>query len=64
MMMIGDGMLALVGPRRHSALWLRGSPRRERALTFFVERPQLTRVVAGVEIAAGVLLAARQWPAR
>lgn len=61
MTMIGDGVLALVGPCRHAALWRGRSRRWNRMLDTFIERPQLTRAVGALEAAAGVALASWQW---
>jgi hypothetical protein len=60
MMMIGDGVLALVEPRRHVSLWVAG-PRWWRAMMEpFLDRPGLSRCVGAGEVALGVWLAHRQ----
>jgi hypothetical protein len=63
MMMIGDGMLAAIGPRRHVLLWrgrTRGS-RWNRMLAYFVEHRRGTRAIGAIEIALGLALARWQW---
>jgi hypothetical protein len=61
MISIGDGMLALIAPRNHLALWLLG-PKRLRKLTlWFVENPTYTRLGGIAEIGLGVWLALRQY---
>jgi hypothetical protein len=62
MMMIGDGVLAAFGPRRHVTLW-RGRARGSgwnRMLTWFAEHRKGTRVIGAVEIVAGLALARGQ----
>ena len=66
MTMIGDGVLALIGPRRHVTLWTprdRAS-RWNRMMTWFVQHRRGTRAIGAVEIVAGVALARRQWRTR
>ncbi len=61
MFLIGDGFLHTLQPRREISLWKKG-PRPYRAvMQAFAERPNLTRVVSVLEVAAGLVLAARQW---
>ena len=58
---IGDGVLALIAPRNHVALWLLG-PKRLRKLTlWFVENPIYTRLGGIVETGLGIWLALRQY---
>jgi hypothetical protein len=60
MMMIGDGVLALVEPRRHLSLWQSG-PRWWRGMVEpFLGRPGLTRCLGAGEVVLGVWLASRQ----
>ncbi len=62
LLMIGDGVLALLYPRRHPALW-RGGPRTYReAIDFFTRNPELTRLLGGLEVALGLWLARKQFP--
>jgi hypothetical protein len=60
LMLIGDGVLALLEPERHVRLWAEG-PRLWRMLMKpFVSRPTITRVVGGLELAFGLWLSSRQ----
>jgi hypothetical protein len=59
MMMIGDGLLAMVEPRRHCLLWKAGPAWWERTLDPFVDHPNMTRVVGAAGLALGVWLARR-----
>lgn len=59
--LIGDGVVGAVAPRRHSLLW-RSGPAGYRALIgWFAQRPVLTRVLAVAEAAAGLWFALRQY---
>lgn len=58
--MIGDGLLGLVQPRRHVALWDRDAAGAEALVRPFVDRPGRRRLYAVIQIAAGLALAARQ----
>ncbi len=58
--MIGDGLLGLLQPERHVALWQQRAAGAERVVRPFVGRPGLRRAYAVVQIAAGLALAARQ----
>lgn len=60
--MIGDGLLGLLQPQRHVALWQEGAGGAEWLVRPFVGRPTLRRAYAVVQIAAGLTLAARQRP--
>lgn len=57
MVLVGDAVLGIVQPRRHVARWKVGpwAPVMARA----AERPALTRVVAGAELAVGLWYAGR-----
>jgi hypothetical protein len=60
MMMIGDGVLGLLEPRRHATLWEAGPPWWRGMIEPFARRPGLTRCVGAGEIVLGVWLASRQ----
>ena len=60
--MIGDGLLGLIQPHRHVALWQQDAAGAELAVRPFVGRPNRRRVYAVVQIAAGLALAAYQRP--
>ena len=62
-LMVGDGLLATVGPVRHCLLWQRGPVGWRRLVSFFAERPGLAPVVGVAETGAGLWLASRQWSA-
>ena len=59
MLMIGEGVLTLVAPRRHSLLWEFGPESYKRAVEAFAEHPTLTRLVAAAEAGLGLWLALR-----
>ena len=59
MLMIGEGVLTLVVPRRHSLLWEFGPEGYKRAIEAFAEYPTLTRLVAAAEARLGLWLALR-----
>jgi len=60
MMMIGDGVLALIEPRRHAALWRMGPAPMRRTVAWFERRPALTAGLGAAEIVIGIWLATRQ----
>lgn len=60
--MIGDGLLGLLQPRRHVALWQDDALGSETLVAPFVDRPGRRRAYAVLQIAAGIALAAAQRP--
>jgi uncharacterized protein YjeT (DUF2065 family) len=61
MILIGDGVMALVRPRQDSAVWATGGPRSWRRLMRELEdRPTLTRAIGAAQIAAGICWALYQ----
>ena len=58
--MIGDGLLGLIQPERHVALWERNALGAEWLVTPFVGKPRRRRAYAVLQIVAGLALAARQ----
>jgi hypothetical protein len=58
---IGDGVVGLVAPRRHSLLWKLGPEGYQEALQWFAERPSLVRLLAAAELSIGLMLALRQY---
>jgi hypothetical protein len=56
-LMIGDGALALLQPRRHVQLWNAGPEPWRNLVSFFEERPVLTRATGAASIALGLWLA-------
>jgi hypothetical protein len=57
MLMIGDGMLAMLMPQRHARTWEKGPHLWEIIMRYFIKRPELTRWLGAVELATGVWLA-------
>ena len=60
--MIGDGVVALLTPERHCRLWKFGPRRYREVIAWFEERPHVTRLFSAAEIGLGVWLALRQQP--
>ena len=60
MLMIGDGLLAVAAPRRHSLLWA-SSSQVGRLMRWFAAHPRAVRAIGVAETAAGAWLARRQW---
>lgn len=60
MLMIGDGLLAAVSPRRHARLWRDGPEDWRRAMAWFEDRPTLTAAIGLAEAALGFWLAHHQ----
>lgn len=59
MLLIGDGILGLLQPSAHCAVWQVGANSWDTALEWFADRPRLVRACAALEIAAGLWLARR-----
>jgi hypothetical protein len=60
LILIGDGLMGLLRPRRHSLLWHFG-PQLAKAVTEeLADHPATARAIYAVEIAAGVVLASVQ----
>jgi hypothetical protein len=59
MLMIGEGVLTIIAPRRHSLLWEFGPEGYNRAIEAFAEHPILSRLVAAAETGLGLWLAFR-----
>jgi hypothetical protein len=60
MMMIGDGALAVIDPKRHMRLWARGPHLWEMIMQPWVKRPEMTRCLGMLELMAGIWLAQQQ----
>ncbi|MFL6590437.1 MAG: hypothetical protein ACJ8M4_09715 [Chthoniobacterales bacterium] len=58
--LIGDGVMGLLRPRRHSLLWHVGPELAKAATEELAAHPQTARVVYAAEIAVGVALASIQ----
>ena len=58
--LIGDGVIAVLEPRRHSLLWKSGPRMWEEFINPFVERPGMARLVGAAQIGLGIWLASKQ----
>ncbi len=56
MLAVGDGVIALAAPRRHSLLWKFGPEGYRRAMEAFAQRPTFTRLLAAAEVGLGLAL--------
>ena len=61
MLMVGDGVVGFVAPRRHMLLWKFGPEGYKKLVRGFAERPNLTRSLAAAEAGVGLWLALRQY---
>lgn len=62
MLMIGDGVLCLLNPKRHSRRWKEGPQAWQKAMESLAQNPMATRAFGVVEIALGVWLATAAEP--
>lgn len=62
MLMVGDGLLSLINPKRHCLLWETGPKAWRDLADEFAEHPKVTRGLGLAEMAAGVWLASEQKP--
>ena len=60
MIMIGDGFLTFVNPRRHAQLWQTGPEPWRESMRYLADHPELTRWMGAGEAALGFWLAFRQ----
>jgi hypothetical protein len=60
--LIGDGMMGLLKPRRHSLLWNFGPELARAAMEELAEHPKTARAIYLAEAAIGVALASCQTP--
>lgn len=60
MMMIGDGVVAMIAPRQDAMVWARGPRFWRRTMVWLAEHPTATRLIGAAEAAGGVLLAVCQ----
>ena len=61
MLLIGDGVLGLLRPAAHCAVWRTGSSAWDAVVDWFAARPMLVRACGAMEAAAGLWLAERQF---
>jgi hypothetical protein len=62
MLLIGDGAITAVQPKRHCLLWEIGPQSCRQFIDEFVEHPRLARAAGLLEVLAGFALAIRQEP--
>ncbi len=62
MVLVGDGILSLIDPKRHCLLWDVGPKVWRSAVDEFVSHPEITRGVGLAEAVFGVWLATQQKP--
>jgi hypothetical protein len=60
MLLIGDGLLSVLRPRRHCLAWEIGPKVCRDFIDEFAQHPHWTRGAGALELGLGVLLAARQ----
>jgi hypothetical protein len=60
MVLIGDGVMALIHPRKDALAWRRGPAAWQRLMTELHERPALTRVIGALQLAGGIAWALQQ----
>jgi hypothetical protein len=58
---IGDAVIELVAPKRHSLLWETGPEWSRRTARFFAENPNLMRLLGAAQLGFGLWLAGRQY---
>lgn len=63
-LMVGDGVIGLVAPRRHSLLWKFGPESYKRLMEDFAKRPSLVRLLSVASVGAGLWLALSQYEER
>ena len=62
LLLVGDGILSAVDPKRHCLLWEVGPELFQEAMDEFARHPAVTRVVGAAEAIVGLWLASRQEP--
>lgn len=62
MVLIGDGVVAISAPSRHSLLWRSGPKWWGDFMQDLAGRPNLVRALGAAEAGAGLWLARRQYP--
>lgn len=60
LILIGDGLMGLLHPRRHSLLWHFGPELAKAVTEELAEHPKTSRAIYAAELAAGVALASLQ----
>ena len=57
MVLIGDGVMALVQPKRDARAWKKGPKAWRSSMQWLAERPAVTRAIGAAQIVGGVLWA-------
>jgi hypothetical protein len=57
MMLVGDGLLSMVDPKRHCGLWDFGPKACREFIEEFETHPNLTRILGAVEAVLGLVMA-------
>ena len=60
-LIMGDGVVALVSPREHSLLWEVGPEGVRKVARYFAENPNHLRLIGAAQIALGLWIALRQY---
>ena len=60
LILIGDGLMGLIFPRRHSLLWHVGPELAKAVTEELADHPQTARAIYAAELALGVALASTQ----
>ena len=61
---VGDGIIEMIFPTKHSLLWEFGPARVRRVARFCAENPNLMRLLGTAQVAFGIWLAKRQYQRR
>jgi hypothetical protein len=61
--LVGDGLLALINPERDALAWRMGPEPFRSLMSYMARRPALTRWVGATQIAVGIWWALREEPA-
>lgn len=62
MLMVGDALLTLLAPKRHTLVWNTGPKRWRNAMGYFAKHPTATRWAGFAELLLGAWIAQRQKP--
>jgi hypothetical protein len=61
---VGDGIIEVIFPTKHSLLWEVGPARVRRVAGLCAENPNLMRLLGAAQVAFGIWLAQRQYNGR
>lgn len=61
MLMIGDAVLGLIGPRAHMSIWRRGPKPWRDFIDPFIRHPEMTRAIGAIELVAGIWVSRQAW---